>query len=77
MMLKTVDMVFSTDNYVPNSVKTMDRLRRGTGSKLILKGEKTKKPVDWKSFLCNDESKNQLIDLLVRLWAQDEYASRL
>ena len=32
----------------------MKRLRRGTGAKLILKGEKNWKPIDWKSFLCDD-----------------------
>lgn len=30
-MPKTGDVVFSTDSYVPNSVKAMERLRRGTG----------------------------------------------
>jgi len=35
--------VFSTDSYVPNSVKAMERLRRGSGDKLILKGGNTKK----------------------------------
>ena len=77
MIPKTGDAVFSTDSYEPNSVKAMERLRRGTGTKLILKGEKTKKPADWKSFLCNDENKKQFIELLVRLWSQDGYASRL
>jgi len=77
IMPRSGDVVFSTDSYVPNSVKAMERLRRGSGDKLILKGEKTKKPADWKSFLSNDENKKQFIELLARLWSQDAYASRL
>lgn len=57
MMPKTGDVMFITDRYVPKSVKTMERLRRDTGTKLILKDKNTEKPADWKSFLFNDENK--------------------
>lgn len=73
---KTGDVVFSTDQYLPGSVKSMERRRRGCGEKLILKGEATKKPQDWKLFLSNDENKIQFIRMLLRLWNSDQYASR-
>ena len=71
------DVVFSTDSYMPNSVKAMERLRRGCGEKLIIKGENTNKPSDWKLFLGNDVNKQQFIALLTRLWSQDAYAKKL
>ena len=45
IMPKSGDIVFSTDIYMPNSVKVMEQLRRVTGD---LKGEKTKKHTAWK-----------------------------
>ena len=71
------DVVFSTDSYNPNSIKSMERLRRGCGERLIIKGENTKRPVDWKSFLNNDTNKQQFIKLLTHLWSQDSYAPKL
>ena len=51
-MLKSSGMaIFSTDMYRDNSVKAMERRRRGCGEKLIIKGELTRKPIDWKVFL--------------------------
>lgn len=71
------DVVFSTDQYFPDSVKSMERRRRGCGEKLVLKGEATKKPADWKSFLANDENKIQLIRLLLKVWSSHQYAPKL
>ena len=51
------DVIISTDMYSSPSVKSLERKRRGSGEKLILKGKKTKKPCDWKSFLTNSEKK--------------------
>lgn len=39
MMVKTSDVVFSTDMYRPDSVKAVERRRRGCGDKLILRGK--------------------------------------
>ena len=58
-------MIFSTDMYHPNSVKAVERLRRGSAAKLIVGGENTKKPKEWKSFLTNNENKKQLIEVLL------------
>jgi hypothetical protein len=77
IMSKTADIIFSTDRYLPTSVKAMERKRRGVGSKLIIKGEATKKPPDWKQFLSNDDNKVQFIQMLLKLWRTDVYAAKL
>ena len=77
MIGKAGDVIFSTDQYLPESVKSMERRRRGCGEKLLLKGEATKRPPDWKSFLSNDDNKVQFIKLLLKLWSGDQYAARL
>ena len=71
------DIIFSTDSYNPDSIKSMERQRRGTTEKLIIKGENTKRPKDWKAFLANDSNKKQFIDLLIKEWSKDEYAAKL
>jgi hypothetical protein len=45
----------------------MERNRRGCSEQLIVTGENTKKPPDWKTFLANEENKKQLIELLCRV----------
>ena len=37
-------LIFSTGMYHPNSVKAVERLRRGSAAKLIVRGKNTKKP---------------------------------
>lgn len=54
---KKYDFIFSTDMYKPNSIKSMERKMRGMSEKLIISGEATRKPADWKFFLENDENK--------------------
>ena len=77
MMGKSSDVIFSTDMYLPNSAKTVERRRRGCGEKLILQGPLTKRPVDWKLFLTNDDNKTQLIKLLLDIWSGDAFAEQL
>ena len=77
MMSTTADAVFSTDMYSPNSVKSMERERRGCSDKLIIKGSSTKKPPNWKMFLANDENKTQFISLLCTVWSNPTNASKL
>uniref|UniRef100_A0A0L8I6V7 Uncharacterized protein n=1 Tax=Octopus bimaculoides TaxID=37653 RepID=A0A0L8I6V7_OCTBM len=50
---------------------------RGVGDKLILSGEKTKRPKDWKVFLTNDENKTQFIQLLLSTWRSEVSADIL
>ena len=70
-------VIFSTDMYKEDSVKGVERNRRGVGDKLILSGEKTKRPKDWKVFLANDENKTQFIQLLLSTWRSDVSADIL
>ena len=63
MLSASSDAVFSTDMYSPNSVKSMERDRRGCSEKLIIKGPSTKKTPNWKLVLANDENKTQFISL--------------
>ena len=75
--MMSTDAVFSKDMYTPNSVKSMERERRGCSEKLIVKGASTKKPSDWKQFLTNDDNKTQFINLLCKTWSNHSYANKL
>ena len=77
MMSKNCDVIFSTDMYKADSVKATERKRRGCAEKLIIKGENTKKPADWKQFLTNDENKQQFIQVLHKVWSSDSFATKL
>ena len=74
---KTSDVICSTDMYQPNSIKAMERQRRGAGEKFIVQGEMTKKPADWKGFLTNDENKKQLIQIIFKVWSSDPFAPHI
>ena len=62
---KACDIIFSTDMYHPDSVRSIERHRRGSGNKLIIKGASARKPKCWKEFLLNDENKLQLIKMML------------
>ena len=76
-MMSKCDVIFSTDSYKQDSIKAIERQRRGTSEKLIIRGASTKKPADWKAFLANNDNKEQFINLLVSEWSRDEYASKI
>ena len=59
--------------YRPDSVKAVERLRRESAAKLIVGGENTKKPKEWKPFLTNNENKKQLIEVLIAVWSSDSF----
>ena len=67
MVVRKSDIIFSTYMYLENSIKSMERKRRGYSEKLIVTGENMKKAPDWKTFLVNEENKRQLIELLCRI----------
>ena len=71
------DVVFSTDMYVQDSIKSQERLRRGSSAKIILEGINTRKPADFKKFLQNDENKKQLCKFMLRIWGCPDAARRL
>lgn len=66
------NFVFSTDSYEPESIKTQERMRRGSSDKFIVDGPATRKPADFKLFLANEENKLQLCKLLLRVWGSNE-----
>ena len=54
---KNADFISSTDMFFEHSTKSMERSRHGCGEKLLIKGENTRKPRDWKTFLSNADNK--------------------
>ena len=57
---KTPRVDFVTDTYKTNSIKCLERKKRGSSPTFLLLGPKTKTPRDWKGFMSNDD-KTQLI----------------
>ena len=76
-MVAKTNFVFSTDSYHPDSIKSQERLRRGFSQRYIVDGQATRKPVDFKLFLANEDNKLQLCELLLRVWGSKAAASRL
>lgn len=76
-MVHKQDFIFSTDSYHTDSIKAQERLRRGCSEKYIIDGPATRKPTDFKLFLSNEENKQQLSQLLLRVWQGKASASRL
>lgn len=70
-------VIFSTGMYKKDSVKSMERSRRGCGEKRLIEGENTRRPENWKDFLTNDENKQQLVRLLLKIWSSQDCAERL
>ena len=77
MVVRKSDIIFSTDMYLENSIKSMERKRGGCSDKRIVTGENTKKPPDWKTFFAYEENKTQLIELLCRVWSTDNFYPKL
>ena len=71
------DLLFSTDMYNENSIKSMERTSRGSGQKRKTKGESKKRPKNWKSFLSNDSNIQQLVRLLLKVWSSDDFGRKL
>ncbi|EDO34946.1 predicted protein [Nematostella vectensis] len=76
-MVAKKDFIFSTDSYHENSIKSQERIRRGSSPKYIVDGPATRKPAEFKLFLSNDANKVQLCRLLLRVWGSSVAASRL
>ena len=53
----TSSVIFSTDSYMPNSIKSLERSTHGSGQKRLVHGENMRKPENWKEFLSNDDNK--------------------
>lgn len=72
---KRVD--FICDRYQPNSIKSIERRRRGMGEEVTVKGPLQKTPVDFKAFLSNEKNKTQLYDVIIQEWQTDKYSSKI
>ena len=70
-------VIFSTDMYKPDSVKSMERLRRGKSKQLLIASPRTKKSADWKQFLMNDGNKKRLVEILLEVWSSQTFAHKL
>ena len=77
MFPKVQRVDFITDTYKENSIKGIERLRRGTSTKILLKGPETTIPSNWHQFLSNDENKTQLIQFILQEWSSNKYHSKL
>ena len=71
------DLLFSTGMSKENSIKSLERTSRGSGQKRIIKGESTKRPENWKSFLSNNSSKQQFVRLLLKVGSSDDFGRKL
>ena len=62
---KTVHFV--TDTYKEDSIKSIERKRRGESESFLVKGPSARLPRDWKVFLQNNVNKESLIPLLLNV----------
>ena len=52
------------------------RRRESGDDKIILKEDSTKRPVDWKAFMCNEKNKVQFTKLLLDAWSEDSFVEK-
>ena len=71
------NVIFSTDMYLQESLKSHERRRRGSSEKLILEGINMRTPSDFKQFLQNDDNKAQFFRIMLKVWKSDAAARRL
>ena len=71
------NVIFSTDTYANDSIKEMERNRRGTGEMFLVKGENMRRPADWKGFQTNSQNKQKLAQILLEVWSHNSFATNL
>ena len=76
-MLPKKKFVFSTDSYDKYSVKAQERVRRGSSQQLRIDGPANKKSPVIKTFLKNDQNKEQLCDQVLRVCSSERASSRI
>src|SRR6218665_320732 len=59
------------------SIKNIERVRRGAGTKFLIGGSITKIPSDFKSFLLNSQNNKRFIQLFLSAWQTNAYAAAL
>ena len=70
-------VVFSTDSYDDQSIKAHERRRRGASATLTIKGLLTRLSMEMNEFLCNDENKKQLCDVIKRVFESNRIADKI
>ena len=58
-MVVEKNFIFSNDSYHEDSIKSQERLHRGFSQHYVVGGAATRKPIDWKLYLANEENKLQ------------------
>ena len=76
-MVAETNFIFSTDSYFQQSIKSLERLRRGSSQPYPIEGPSTSTPADFKDFLKNDKNKMQLCQNILKVWSSTASASRL
>ena len=76
-MVAKKNFLFSTDCYHKDSIKTQERLRRGSSERMLIAGPATRKPYDFKTFLAIGENEKQLCQLMLRMWSDQQALWRL
>ena len=74
---KAKSVHFVTDSYHDDSIKNVERSRRGCSSTLLIGGPSTKMPHDFGAFLRNAENKRQLVKFILEQWQLPAYAPKL
>ena len=65
---------FVTDQYKPNSIKSLERKKRGSAESIrytILRRD-TVKPSQWSKYLRDGENKTELVAFLLKDWSENE-----
>ena len=78
---KKKNMIFSTDDYLENSIEKSLELKRRAGETehevLVISGENMKRPLDFKLFLQTGANKIAFCKLLLQIFGSDYSAARL
>ena len=74
---KKTHFLFSTDSYCKDSIKSQERLRRGSSTKLIVDGPTIIRPENFKMFLTNSENKIQFANVMLKVWSSSDAYTRL
>lgn len=70
-------VLFSIDQYLSDSIKAHERKRRGGNSASdLLINTNTRRPAEWKDFLCSDANKQLLFRLMLQVWEQEDFQDR-
>ena len=70
-------VVFCTDTYKPDSIKTHERNRRGVAPPRLISGSSMLRPTNMAAFLSNAQNKTSLTKMILNVWRDSEMAHRL